>query len=41
MAEAEEFALNESPYPSPEDVYDDVFVGYIQGEMGLEKTTIG
>jgi len=41
IAEAEEFALNESPYPSPEDVYDDVFVGYIQGEMGLEKTTIG
>jgi len=39
MAEAEEFALNESPYPSPDDLYDDVFTGYIQGEMGLERTT--
>ncbi len=38
MAEAEDFALNKSPYPAPEDLYEDVYVGYIQGEMGLEKS---
>ena len=38
MAEAEDFALNKSPYPDAEDLYDDVYIGYIQGEMGLEKT---
>jgi len=37
LAEAEEFALNQSPYPDPSTLYEDVYVGYIQGEKGLVK----
>ena len=37
MAEAEKFALEESQYPPPEAVHEDVYVGWIQGKYGLER----
>jgi pyruvate dehydrogenase E1 component alpha subunit len=36
LAEAEKFALEESPYPKPEALYEDVYKGWIQGKYGLE-----
>jgi pyruvate dehydrogenase E1 component alpha subunit len=36
MVEAEKFALEESAYPPAEAVYEDVYVGWIQGKYGLE-----
>jgi pyruvate dehydrogenase E1 component alpha subunit len=37
IAAAEHFALEESPYPSPDDLYDDVYVNYVQTEKGLAR----
>ncbi len=37
MMEAEQFALEESPYPDPSEVYEDVYAGWTQGEMGLVR----
>jgi len=37
MAEAEDFALNQSPYPSPDALFEDVYCGYIQTDKGLAK----
>ncbi|HOX37028.1 MAG TPA: thiamine pyrophosphate-dependent enzyme [Candidatus Brocadiia bacterium] len=37
MAEAEDFALNQSPYPDPKELYEDVYKGWIQGERGLVR----
>lgn len=37
MAEAEDFALNQSPYPSPEALHEDVYCGYVQTEKGLVR----
>ena len=36
MAEAEEFALNESPYPDPNTLLEDVYAEWIEGKYGLE-----
>ncbi len=38
MAEAEKFALEESPYPAAEAVSEDVYAGWIDGKYGLERT---
>ena len=37
MADAEHFALEESDYPDPSELYEDVFVDWIQGERGLKR----
>jgi pyruvate dehydrogenase E1 component alpha subunit len=37
IAAAEHFALEESPYPDPAELYDDVFVEWRQGARGLER----
>lgn len=37
MVAAENFALNESPYPSPDALFDDVYAGWRQGKYGLER----
>ena len=37
MAEAEKFTLEDSPWPNPEELFDDVYVGWKQGPMGLER----
>jgi TPP-dependent pyruvate/acetoin dehydrogenase alpha subunit len=37
LGEAERFAVEESPYPDPSEVYDDVFTGWVEGEKGLER----
>lgn len=37
MAAAEEFALNESEYPSCEALLDDVYAGWREGKYGLER----
>jgi pyruvate dehydrogenase E1 component alpha subunit len=37
IAEAEDFAVNKSPYPKPEEVYEDVYAGYVEGKYGLMK----
>ncbi len=37
LTEAERFALKESPFPAPGALYDDVYVGYVQGPRGLER----
>ena len=36
--EAEAFALDKSPYPDPGTLLEDVYAGYIEGDMGLVKT---
>ena len=36
MMEAEKFALEESPYPDPASLLQDVYAGYIEGPLGLE-----
>ncbi|MDP6380877.1 MAG: thiamine pyrophosphate-dependent enzyme, partial [Phycisphaerae bacterium] len=37
LDDAEDFALNQSPYPEPEGVCDDVYVGWVEGKYGLER----
>jgi len=37
IAAAEKFAVEESPYPDPSGVCDDVYVGWVEGERGLER----
>jgi pyruvate dehydrogenase E1 component alpha subunit len=37
IAEAEDFAVNKSPYPKPEEVYEDVYAGWKEGKYGLTK----
>jgi len=37
IAAAEKFAVEESPYPDPSGVCDDVYVGWAEGERGLER----
>jgi len=39
MARAEHFALEESPYPDPSQLYEDVYFGWTKGKYGLEKIT--
>ena len=36
MAEAEDFALNQSPYPDPDTLLEDVYAEWIEGKYGLE-----
>ena len=36
MAEAETFALEESPYPDPSELTEDVYAGWKEGPLGLE-----
>ena len=36
MAEAEDFALNQSPYPDPATLLEDVYAEWIEGRYGLE-----
>ena len=38
MAAAERFALEESPYPDPSELYEDVYAGWIKGPKGLVRT---
>ncbi|MGB3087337.1 MAG: thiamine pyrophosphate-dependent dehydrogenase E1 component subunit alpha [Phycisphaerae bacterium] len=38
IEEAEKFAVEESPYPDPSGVCDDVYVGWAEGERGLVRT---
>ena len=37
LAEAEKFAIEDSPYPDPSEVMDDVYAGWVEGEHGLER----
>lgn len=37
MAEAEKFTLEESAYPDPSTLFEDVYAGWIQGKYGLER----
>jgi TPP-dependent pyruvate/acetoin dehydrogenase alpha subunit len=37
MAEAEKFALDESPYPDGAAVLEDVYCGWIKGKFGLQR----
>jgi len=37
MVEAERFALEESPYPDPSELHEDVYKGWIEGPMGLVR----
>jgi hypothetical protein len=36
VAEAEDFALNQSPYPDPSTLLEDVYAEWIEGKYGLE-----
>jgi len=38
LTEAERFALEQSPFPDPSELHQDVYVGYVQGPRGLERT---
>jgi pyruvate dehydrogenase E1 component alpha subunit len=38
LAAAEKFAVEESPYPDPSEVMDDVYVGWVEGPKGLVRT---
>ena len=38
IAEAERFAVDESPYPDPSEVLDDVYAGWVETEKGLVRT---
>ena len=38
LAAAEKFAVEESPYPDPSEVMDDVYAGWVEGERGLRRT---
>jgi len=37
IAAAEKFAIEESPYPDPSEVMDDVYCGWVEGERGLVR----
>jgi pyruvate dehydrogenase E1 component alpha subunit len=37
IAAAEKFAVEESPYPNPSEVMDDVYVGWVEGPKGLVR----
>jgi len=37
IAAAEKFALQDSPYPDPSEVMDDVYAGWVEGERGLVR----
>jgi len=37
LAAAEKFAVEDSPYPDPSEVMDDVYVGWVEGERGLVR----
>ena len=37
IAEAEKFAVEESPYPDPSEVMDDVYCGWVETEKGLKR----
>jgi TPP-dependent pyruvate/acetoin dehydrogenase alpha subunit len=39
LAEAEDFALNQSPYPDPSTLLEDVYAEWIEGKYGLEPHT--
>jgi pyruvate dehydrogenase E1 component alpha subunit len=38
IAAAEKFAVEESPYPAPSEVTDDVYVGWVETPKGLVRT---
>jgi len=38
LAEAEKFAIEDSPWPDPSEVMDDVYAGWVEGEHGLVRT---
>ena len=38
LAAAEKFAVEDSPYPDPSEVMDDVYAGWVEGERGLVRT---
>jgi len=38
LAAAEKFAVEDSPYPNPAEVMDDVYCGWVEGERGLVRT---
>jgi len=38
LAAAEKFAIEDSPYPNPSEVMDDVYCGWVEGEKGLVRT---
>jgi len=38
IADAERFAVEESPYPDPSEVLDDVYAGWVETEKGLVRT---
>ena len=40
LAAAEKFAIEESPYPDPSEVMDDVYAGWVEGERGLVRTDL-
>ena len=37
LAEAEKFAIEESPYPKPEELLEDVYAGWVEDERGLHR----
>jgi pyruvate dehydrogenase E1 component alpha subunit len=37
IAAAEKFAVEDSPYPNPSEVMDDVYVGWVEGPKGLVR----
>jgi len=37
LAEAEKFAIEDSPWPDPSEVMDDVYAGWVEGPRGLER----
>jgi pyruvate dehydrogenase E1 component alpha subunit len=38
LAAAEKFAVEESPYPDPSELMDDVYAGWVEGPKGLVRT---
>jgi pyruvate dehydrogenase E1 component alpha subunit len=37
LAAAEKFAIEDSPYPNPSELHDDVYVGWVEGPKGLVR----
>jgi TPP-dependent pyruvate/acetoin dehydrogenase alpha subunit len=37
VAAAEKFAVEESPYPNPAEVMDDVYCGWVEDDRGLVR----
>jgi pyruvate dehydrogenase E1 component alpha subunit len=35
LAAAEKFAIEDSPYPDPSELYDDVYAGWVETDKGL------